>query len=114
MTEISADLLWWVTVVDLPALSGLLLLIWRTRGETKGEVDRLHHTLDLRCDQLRDALHAFKLEVAKTYASQKDLRALEARLVDHLLRIEAKLDQTALKAAELNGKTGGDRTGKLS
>jgi hypothetical protein len=101
MTEISQDLLWWVTVVDLPALSGLLWLIWRTRAETQDEVKGLHHTLDLRCDQLREALHAFKLEVAKTYASQQDLRVIEARLVEHLLRIEAKLDATALKAESL-------------
>ncbi len=101
MTEISTDLLWWITVVDLPALSGLLLMIWRVRGESEKNTDRLGKTLDLRCDQLREALASFKLEVAKTYASQKDMRALETRLVEHLLRIESKLDSTALKTAEL-------------
>ena len=102
MTEISQDLLWWVTVVDLPALSGLLWLIWRTRTEMEDEVETMGHTLDLRCDQLREALHGFKLEVAKTYASQQDLRTIEGRLVEHLLRIEAKLDATALKVERLN------------
>ena len=101
MTEISPDLLWWVSVVDIPALSGLLWLIWRTRTEVDAEVKAVSYTLDLRCDQLREALHAFKLEVAKTYASQQDLRVIEARLVEHLLRIEAKLDATALKAEGL-------------
>ena len=98
MSGLSDDLIWWVTVVDIPALAGLFGLIWHTRRDTDKELDRMGYTLDLRCDQLREALHAFKLEVAKTYASQKDLRALEVRLVDHLLRIEAKLDATALKA----------------
>lgn len=100
---LSEDLIWWITIVDLPALAGLLAMIWRVRGETEQVTDELRHTLDVRCDQLREALHAFKLEVAKTYASQKDVRAVESRIVDHLLRIEAKLDATALKAAELMG-----------
>ncbi|MGH1403618.1 MAG: hypothetical protein ACRBDL_05195 [Alphaproteobacteria bacterium] len=98
MTEISNDLMWWITVVDLPAMTGLLWMIWRVRGDTGRKVDDVQRLLDHRCDQLREALHAFKLEVAKTYASQRDLRALEGRLVGHLLRIEKKLDQTALKA----------------
>ncbi len=98
MTEISDDLIWWITVVDLPAMTGLLWMIWRVRGDTDRKVGEVQAMLDRRCDQLREALHGFKLEVAKTYASQKDLRALEGRLVGHLLRIEKKLDQTALKA----------------
>ncbi len=97
MTEISKDLLWWITVVDLPAMAGLLWMIWRVRGETDKAIDELQLTLDRRSDQLREALHGFKLEVAKTYASQNDLRLLESRLVEHLLRIESKLDATALK-----------------
>ncbi len=101
MTEISNDLLWWITVVDLPAMAGLLLMIWRTRIDTNKAVDEVQFNLDRRSEQLRDALAAFKLEVAKNYASRKDLRSLESRLVEHLLRIESKLDSTALKAARL-------------
>lgn len=104
MTSISQDLIWWITVVDLPALAGLLVMIWRTRSEVNEEVKALNHTLDVRCDQLREALHAFKLEVAKTYASQQDLRVIEGRLVEHLLRIEAKLDTTALTAEGLKAR----------
>ena len=96
MTKISEDLLWWITVVDLPALAGLLLMIWRTRIDADKSVNHLQITLDHRCDQLRDALYAFKLEVAKNYASQKDVGALEKRIIEHLLRIEEKLDSTAL------------------
>lgn len=79
MTEISQDLVWWITIVDLPAMGGLFWMIWR----------------------LREALHAFKLEVAKSYASQNDVRAIEKRLIEHLLRIESKLDATALKTESL-------------
>ncbi len=102
MTKISQDLLWWITVVDLPAMTGLLFMIWRVRGETNKTVDNISKTLDHRCDQLREALNSFKLEVAKNYAAKKDLRAIESRLVEHLLRIEDKLDRTALKAERLN------------
>lgn len=101
MTTLSQDLVWWVTVIDLPAMAGLFWLIWRTRQDFKQNHDQLQIVLDHRCDQLREALHAFKLEVARHYASQSDVRTLEKRLVEHLLRIESKLDQTALKAEGL-------------
>jgi len=93
MKETTIDLIWWITVVDLPALAGLLWMIWRVRGDTESSVD-----------ELRDDFHEFKLEVAKTYASQKDMRSIEKRLVEHLLRIESKLDATALKAEGLQAR----------
>ena len=103
MTFLSEDLLWWITVIDLPALAGLFWMIGRTREQSEEAIGHLHQRLDHRSEQLREALNAFKLEVAKTYASQGDLRALERRLVEHLLRIESKLDATALKAENLIG-----------
>ena len=105
MTFMTQDLVWWITVVDLPAMAGLLALIWRTRQRFETHADDLQMLLDHRCDQLREALNAFKLEVAKNYASQKDLRGVEHRLVEHLLRIEKKLDTTALKAEALKAKS---------
>ncbi len=105
MTVLSHDLVWWITAVDLPAMAGLFLLIWRTRLEGDEATDHLQTLLDRRTEQLREALSAFKLEVAKTYASQNDLRQVEMRIVDHLLRIEAKLDSTALKAEALKARS---------
>jgi len=105
MTILSHDLVWWITVFDLPAMAGLFWLIWRTRHEAENRLNHLQNLLERRTDQLRDALASFKLEVAKTYASQNDLRQVEARIVDHLLRIEAKLDSTALKAEALKAKS---------
>lgn len=100
----SKDLMWWITVIDLPAMAGLFWLIWRTRQESGEAVAHLQIMLDTRNEQLRDALNAFKLEVAKNYASHSDLRDLETRLVSHLLRIEAKLDKTALKTAAVQAQ----------
>lgn len=105
MTLLSQDLVWWITMVDLPAMAGLLGFIWRTRQSFESRMTDVHVTLDHRSDQLRDALNAFKLEVAKHYASQRDLRGVETRLVEHLLRIENKLDTTALKAEALKAKS---------
>ena len=57
--------------------------------------------ITLTCQAMRDALSAFKLEAAKSYASISDLKELELRLVAHLLRIESKLDKTAMKTEAL-------------
>lgn len=101
MSLLSNDLIWWITVIDVPALSGLFILIWRTRREAEQSVRHLREIVDTRSSQLREALAAFKLEVAKSYASIADMRELEGRLVAHLLRIEAKLDKTAMKTEAL-------------
>lgn len=87
------DFAWWITAVELPVLGALFGMIWRARGEAQAEIDRLEDVLAKRTGQLNEALSAFKLEVAKTYASRADLKELETRLVGHLLRIEAKLDE---------------------
>lgn len=92
---------WWITVIDLPVLSALFWMIWHTRKESEAAVRKLTETLDVRTSQLREALLAFKLEVAKTYAATCELKDLEVRIVNHLLRIESKLDQTALKTEAL-------------
>ncbi len=100
-TIFESGLIWWITAVDLPVMSGLFWLIFRIRHESENSIDTLHETLDLRTTQLREGLAAFKLEVAKSYASVTDMKDLETRIVAHLLRIESKLDQTALKTESL-------------
>lgn len=102
-TLIDSGLVWWVSAVDIPVLSGLFWLIWRVRRENEQALGRIQDRLDVRCSQLREALGAFKLEVAKSYTSVSDSKDLENRIVSHLLRIEAKLDRTALKAAAMRG-----------
>jgi hypothetical protein len=104
MNILSNDLIWWITAVDLPALGGLLLFIWRTRRDSEEASRRTSELVEARNNQLREGLAAFKLEVAKGYASHNDLKELENRLVSHLLRIEAKLDTTALKAEALSAE----------
>lgn len=92
MDHWSLDLVWWVTAVELPALGGLFVLIWRGRSETDDRLDSLDHRVEVMGGQLRESLAAYKLEVAKTYATTGTLKDVERRLTEHLIRIEAKLD----------------------
>ncbi|MCB1530913.1 MAG: hypothetical protein H6853_04850 [Rhodospirillales bacterium] len=103
-TLFESGLVWWITAFDLPVISGMFWMIWRTRKECNDSLFHLHEALELRSNQLREALSAFKLEVAKSYASVGDMKDLEFRIVGHLLRIESKLDRTALKAASLQAE----------
>lgn len=104
MPAFSFDLAWWITVIDLPALGSLFWMIWKTRREGEESLKHLRDVIESRNAQMREALSAFKLEVAKSYAAVSDLKDLESRLVGHLLRIESKLDVTALKTEALKAK----------
>lgn len=88
------DLIWWITVVELPALGGLFWLTWRNRRDADGAIEVLRRRTDSSLTALREGLAAYKLEVATTYVSIPYLREVEARLTDHLVRIEAKLDRS--------------------
>jgi len=93
------DVVWWVTAVELPALAGLYWLAWRNRRDADTAINTFRQALDARLSHLRESLSAYKLEVAKSYASIAYLKEVEKRLTAHLLRIEDKLD------------TGGNRRG---
>lgn len=76
---LQGGILWWVTAIELPALAGLLALVLK----------------------LRDAHAQEKIDAVRSFASVASMKELEQRLVSHLLRIEAKLDTTALKTEAL-------------
>lgn len=98
MTGPPIDLIWWITVVEVPVVTGLWWLIWRTRRDQDTALDDQRRRVETALAQAREALSAYKLEVAKTYASTGQLKDLEARLTDHLLRIEAKIDSQPRKS----------------
>ncbi|MCB1501363.1 MAG: hypothetical protein KDK07_16520 [Bauldia sp.] len=76
------DLQWWISVIEIPALVGLFWLVqsYKTAG-------------DKAIESIREEVSEFKLHVATNYASLAYLKDVEARLVQHLLKIEAKLDR---------------------
>lgn len=81
-TGVLQNAMWWISVIEIPALAGLFALIWTLMRE----------------------LAAFSLDAARTYAPAAQVRELELRLTSHLLRIEAKLDRTALRAENLTAR----------
>ncbi|MGE5545572.1 MAG: hypothetical protein ACM33T_01645 [Solirubrobacterales bacterium] len=88
----SIDVMWWITAVELPALAGLFWLIWHTRADADARMDAIDKALEGGLGQAREALAAYKLDVAKSYATTGYLKDVERRLTEHLVRIEAKLD----------------------
>jgi len=87
------DPVWWITAVEIPAFAGLFWLGWRTRRDAESALDDTRHNLESGLSYVRERLSAFKLEVAKSYASISYLKEVEQRLTRHLLRIEDKLDR---------------------
>jgi len=99
MLDFDMNVVWWITVVELPALSGLLLLIVRVKREVHEALDTEHRRLDDDLEKLRGALADHKVAVAETYASVPALRDAEGRLTSHLVRIEKKLDSLGFQGA---------------
>ncbi|MEQ8444192.1 MAG: hypothetical protein RIM72_09010 [Alphaproteobacteria bacterium] len=98
MPEASQDLLWWIAVGEVPLITSLWWLLWRTRRDQDVALDQHRQRIETAVARAREALGAYKLEVAKSYASTAQLKDLEHRLTDHLLRIESKLDRRAQSA----------------
>lgn len=86
------DLMWWVTAVELPAMAGLFWMAWRTRRDADTDITDARRLCETGLSQMREALSAYKLEVAKSYASITYIKDVEKRLTAHLERIEHKLD----------------------
>jgi hypothetical protein len=88
----SIDLIWWITAVELPALASLFWMIWRNRRDFESEMTDAREHMEQRNSDARENLSAYKLEVAKNYASIAYMKDVERRLTSHLVRIENKLD----------------------
>ena len=74
----------------------LIVLFWMLHG-IRRELDNRIERGDLRStdglSRTRDELAAFKLEVARTYVPLSLMRGVDQRITDHLLRIEAQLEE---------------------
>lgn len=93
------DLMWWITAVELPVLGALFWMIWRSRQDADSGIEDNRRAFEIGLAQSREALAAYKLEVAKSYASISYIKDVEKRLTAHLERIEHKLDAKAAPAA---------------
>lgn len=98
MQQWSIDLVWWISAVEIPVVAGLFWMVWRNHHEADEQVEENRRLIDAGLAHAREALSAYKLEVAKSYASITHLKDVEHRLTEHLIRIEAKLDVAGGKA----------------
>lgn len=71
----------WVTMIEVPLLAALFRIIFKQKKDCETAVGFC-----------KDALAEFKLHVARNYVSTNQLKDVETRLTNHLLRIEKKLD----------------------
>lgn len=83
---------WLVTTIVVPSLGWLSVALWRARLDWDARIDLIEHRLDSGLSHAREALAAYKLDVAKNYATTGYLKDVEHRLTEHLVRIEGKLD----------------------
>ena len=82
---------WWITAVEVPVLGCLFWLIHHGRRESEQALLQLYREIQGNLNVLLDNLAQSKLEVARLYATIADLKDVEQRVTDHLLRLEARL-----------------------
>ena len=93
------DLIWWITAVELPVLAGLALWVWRRQHHQDAVLVRQNREFHAMHTRMQVDLAAYKQAVQRTYAAQASVRDVERRLTGHLLRIEEKLNTTAVLQA---------------
>jgi hypothetical protein len=94
---------WWITAVEVPVLGCLFWLIHHGRRESEQTILQLYREIQGSINVVLDNLAQSKLEVARLYATVADLKDVEQRLTDHLLRLEARL--TFLLQADRRGSS---------
>lgn len=82
---------WWITAVEVPALGCLFWMAHHGRREAERSLLRVYREIQANLSMVLENLAQSKLEVARLYATVSDLKDVEQRLTDHLLRLEARL-----------------------
>jgi hypothetical protein len=91
---------WWITAVEVPALGCLFWLTHYGRREAERALLRVYREIQTNLNVVLENLAQSKLDSARLYATIVDLKDVEKRLTDHLLRLESRLicrghDETA-------------------
>lgn len=82
---------WWITAVEVPVLGCLFWMIHNGRREAERGLLKVYREIQSNLNVVLESLAQSKLEVARLYATIADLKDVEKRLSDHLLRLEARL-----------------------
>lgn len=89
--EWTIDWVWWITAVEVPALGGLFWLFHYGRREAERNLLRVYGELQGNLNAALENVAQSRLEVAQLYATVDDLKEVEKRLTDHLLRLESRI-----------------------
>ena len=85
---------WWISAVEAPIVAALFWMMHGLRATcTTGS--NAHQRESEVVTRTRDELAEFKLEVARAYVPLSLIRDVDRRLSQHLLRIEAKLEEVS-------------------
>jgi hypothetical protein len=84
--------IWWISAVELPVIGCLFWLIHYGRRESERALLRVYRDIQGNMSLVLDNLAHAKLEVARLYATIADLKDVEKRLTDHLVRVETRLN----------------------
>jgi hypothetical protein len=82
---------WWITVIEIPAFGCLFWMMQQGRREAERALLRVYREIQANLNVVLENLAQSKLEVARLYATVADLKDVEKRLTDHLVRLEARL-----------------------
>jgi hypothetical protein len=82
---------WWITAVEVPALGCLFWLTHHGRREAERALLRVYREIQTNLNMVLENLAQSKLDAARLYATVGDLKDVERRLTEHLLRLEARL-----------------------
>lgn len=89
--ESSLSWMWWTTAIEAPVLGCMFWLIHHGRRESERALLRIYREIQGNLNMVLDNLAQSKLEIARFYATVTDLKDVEQRLTDHLLRLETRL-----------------------
>jgi hypothetical protein len=83
--------MWWTTAIEAPVLGCMFWLIHHGRRESERALLRIYREIQGNLNMVLDNLSQSKLEIARFYATVSDLKDVEQRLTDHLIRLETRL-----------------------
>jgi len=83
--------IWWVTAVEIPAFGCLFWMIHHSRREAERALLKVYSEVQGNLCMVLENLAQSKLEVARLYATIADLKEVEKRLTDHLMRLDTRI-----------------------
>lgn len=89
--EWNISFVWWITVVELPVFGCLFWMIHQGRREAERALLKVYSEIQGNMSMVLENVAHSKLEVARLYATIADLKDVEKRLTDYLLRLDTRL-----------------------